>query len=464
MSMDSDRRLEKRLPTALWLSNALWLYALLLLALNLLAWVAYSAAGHPPLRRPLFDLHDRYSDLTTYAGKISHLDRGAGPLAQGSPIYNYPAPAAYVYAFFLRGFPHHPVRAYLLLLLAGLACGVLLLWRAARGPTSTTLPLIAAAVATALLGSPLVFAADRGNLEGAVGLILAAGLVLFVSRRYYASAAFIGLAASVKPFPGLFLLLLLRRRLYPQAAVGIAIAALSVLLALTALGPTPVAAYKYLQPGVTDYFNNYVMKVPVAQEGRFDHSIMDFVKSGVNIASSYTPRSTGQPNNPESMFLPQDLYDITPAGRTPRKANSDQLRRMHTLFIAAMLLSAAGLGYTLLAIRKLPLLNQMILIATAITLFPPLAAEYTLVHLYVPFALFLLFLITDVSTGSIAFTRARVLGFLLLFALLFSPLSFFAARTGNIKTVLLVTLLFATGSNPMPSSIFRELSTKPEMS
>ena len=91
---------------------------------------------------------------------------------------------------------------------------------------------------------PPIFTADRGNLEGVIALILGTGLVLFVMGRYYGAAVFIGLAASIKPFPGLFLLLLLRKKLYREFAVGVTAMVCTTLLALTALGPNPIAAYR----------------------------------------------------------------------------------------------------------------------------------------------------------------------------------------------------------------------------
>jgi hypothetical protein len=84
--------------------------------------------------RPLFDRDDRFGDLTNYSGKIAHLADGGAALGSGFPVFNYPAPAAYVYAFFLRGFPHHSVHAFLAFLLAGLLLWAFLLWKGCAHP------------------------------------------------------------------------------------------------------------------------------------------------------------------------------------------------------------------------------------------------------------------------------------------------------------------------------------------
>jgi len=257
----------------------LWIYALLLVSLTALAWSVYLVEGRPELKRPLFAQNDRFKDLTSYTGKIANLRNGGEALGRGLPVYNYPAPAAYVYAFLLRGFPRHPVRAYVSILLTGLLISAALLWKAALLGRIRSWGLAVAIVSTGLFGFPVIFTMDRANLEGAVGLILGTGLVLFAIGRYYGSAIFIGLAASVKPFPGLFLLLLVRKKLYKEAVVGVAAALCSTVLALTMLGPTPLAAYKGLQPGVKRYYNDYIMSVPAPTESRFEHSIMDSSKS-----------------------------------------------------------------------------------------------------------------------------------------------------------------------------------------
>ena len=80
------------------------MYALLLVAMTALSWAVYLASGRVELFRPLFDPNDRFRDLTNYAGKMAHLADGGAALGRGFPVFNYPAPAAYVYASFLRGF------------------------------------------------------------------------------------------------------------------------------------------------------------------------------------------------------------------------------------------------------------------------------------------------------------------------------------------------------------------------
>ena len=421
----------------------LWIYALLLVAMTALSWAVYLESGRVEFFRPIFDRADRFRDLTNYSGKIAHLADGGAALGSGLPVYNYPAPAAYVYAFFLRGFPHHPVHVFLALLLAGLLLGAFLLWKAAHLRGARVSGLTAAIAATVICGSPMAFIADRGNLEGVVGLILGTGLVLFIAERYFGSAVFIGLAASIKPFPGLFFFLLARKKRYREIAVGFAIAAGSIILALTALGPTPVKAYEGLQPGVNRYYNNYIITVLPPDERRFAHSIMDCMKS---IASA-------------SFAAPSQQ---APAQASPRPGGSSPVTRslsdeqMHAIFLASLLLAAGTLVFILWRIYKLPAVNQMILLAVAVTLLPPVSAEYTLIHLYVPFGAFLIFLARDAAVH-VEIKHSVILTILILFALLFSPLTFFNMFSGDVKMCLLTAMLIVVSVNPMPSSIFKEI-------
>jgi hypothetical protein len=311
-------------------------------------------------------------------------------------------------------------------------------------------------VTTVICGSPMAFAADRGNLEAIVGLILGAGLVLYIAGRYYGAAVFIGLAASIKPFPGLFFFLLLRKKRYREVAVGVAVAACSILLALTALGPTPIKAYKDLQPGVSRYYDTYIMTVAPPGERRFEHSIMDCMKSIAHtwMRVSDSRRSGSFKELSSKSFAPHS--QAAPEQASPR-ARSLSYEKMHVILLGSLFLAAGALLFVLLRLYKLPAVNQMILLAVAATLLPPVSAEYTLIHLYVPFGAFLIFLTRDAAAVHVEIKRSVLLTILILFALLFSPLTFFNVFAGNVMTCLLIAMLIVVSRNPLPSSIFGEI-------
>jgi hypothetical protein len=340
------------------------------------------------------------------------------------------------------------VVAYVAVVAIGMIAAAVVLWIAARRLHVRTPGFIAAAAVTGVLGFPLTFGLDRANLETIVALVLGAGLIFFAADRDYAAAIFLGLATAIKPFPALFFLLLVRARKFREAAVGVGVAGVTVLLALTALGPTPIAAYKGLQAGIGYYVGHQIMAFPLRYEGRFEHSIMDCMKS-LALEAKYT-----------SVHGAASLFHLTPAETVLPEGQLQampQFPNIHLIYIVSMVLTVLTLAFILYRVFKLPTVNQMILLAIAITLLPPIAAEYTLMHLYVPFALFLIFLGRDVATGKVFFRQRYVVALLLIFAALFAPLSFLHRFAGDAKTFLLVALLGLVGTIPMPSSLFREV-------
>ena len=448
------------------MNRCLWIYALLLVSLTTLAWGVYFGGGRAALQRPLFRSADRFRDLTNFTWKIAHLGDGASVMGSGYPTFSYPAPATYVFAFWLRTFPHHPALAYLLFLVASIFFAMVVLWRITQAGRPVNYGLRAAIVATGLLGFPLIFTADRANMEAVVTLVLGIGLALFASEKNYASAIFIGLSACIKPFPVIFLLLLVRKRRYREVATGIAVAAGTVLLVLTTLGPTPIEAYQGLRPGVQLYFNSYVVTLRSLDEHRFEHSIMDTLKSvasgwsDLKMVAEKVPVRKPQADKSSDQTLGASLESQA----TPDRTTYSKAAILGVIFALSLVLDAIGLGFVLIRVFQLPVVNQMILLGVSATLFPFVASEYTLLYLYVPFGIFLIFLTRDVATGFVEFSRRRILGFLCLFALLFAPLSFTGRYLGSIQTVLLVVLLLAAARIPMPSSLFREMPVADEVS
>ena len=306
-----------------------------------------------------------------------------------------------------------------------------------------------------------MFTADRANLEGISALVLGTGLMLYVMKRYYGAATFIGLAAAIKPFPGLFFLLLIRKKLYRETAAGVMIAAGTVLVALTALGPNPVTAFRELQPGVNRYVNHYIMAFPPLGEGRFEHSIMDSMKS---VARGWKP--TAQEGNLRNVDDSQaDAGQVRAAAPVPADDSfrSRDYARIHKIFLLSMAVGAVVFTFVLLCVFRLPGVNQMILLSVALTLLPPVSAEYTLLQMFVPFGVFLIFLTRDVATGGVDIRRGNVAALLCLFACLFAPLTFFGRYAGDVQTLLLAGLLLVVANCPMPSSIFGEVPAGDEV-
>jgi len=249
---------------------------------------------------------------------------------------------------------------------------------------------------------------------------------------------FIGLAACVKPFSILFLLLLLRRRWFKQAALSLVTTGLVTLAALTALGPNPWKAYQELRPGVNLYLGMYVANLAQVEEERFNHSLLDGMKS-----AALTVKMGG-------IHPDKALVEVP-------KLSDDRTWEEHVvlpLVLVDAYIAIAGFMLLLAVFYRMPMLNQLTALGVVVTLFPLSAADYTLLHLYVPFGALLVFLTREVATGKATLSYASMLTFAVIYALLFSPLTFLTLYAGDAKLLLLLALLVVAARSPMRSAYF----------
>ena len=435
------RRDEVKIDFAAQVSRALWLYSFLVISVTGACWAFYEflmRLGGGFDFRPLFSKLYRFGDLTDYCGKMAHLWHGAARLGSGFPVYNYPPVAALAYKVLLYSVPGHPVAPYMTFLAVCTVALGLVAWLAVRQASlGLRIAAGAAILTTVVLGYPLWIVADRGNVEGVAWALAAAGLCSLLRARYGAAAVLIGLAASVKPFPVLFLLLLVSRRKYKEAAIGVAAFGVAVLGALIFLGPNPWKAYQDLKPGVAIYTERYITNLAPVEEARFEHSLLDGMKS-----AALTVKMGG--------IHPNDAIQTVGMLRSPAGGwrQARVLARLYPFVICG------GLALLFVVFRKQPLLNQLTALGAAVTLFPPSSGDYTLLHLYVPFGALLVFLVREVATGKATMRRGSLLAFATVYALLFSPGSLLRIYAGDEKLLLLLALLVITARTPMCSAYF----------
>jgi hypothetical protein len=404
-----------------------------LIAFNAVAWAAsfFSATilhlGFP-FSTFLFDPDYRFTDLTDLYVKIKNLDLGGEMLGIGTPLINYPAPALYVYAFFIRLFPN-PVAALVIFTVAAAVISMLALRRGLTGHNIDTRLIDNTLVATAFCSYPFLFVIDRANLDGVVWFFTLLGLFFFVRERYLLSALVFAVAVCIKPFPALFFFLLLRQRRYKEIAVALGAVCVITLAALKAVGPTIAIAFRGLQPGVRSYFNNYVVAFHNREE-TFDHSAFSFVKQVIGLVF-------GRPRE----FVPD--------------------RHLLTAYIiwapvCGLILIVCGIYFW----RK-PGLNQLFAVVLLILLLPPISGDYTLTELYLPWGAFMIFLVRDVGNGKFEFPLRKALWILIPLAILVTPQSYITFSgggfAGQLKAVVLVILLFVVARTDMPSSLFGDL-------
>ena len=421
---------------ALQAERALFLYVLLVVVVTLTSWVVYNRSRAYDLR-PLFSKTGQFDDLVNYVGKTEHLYHRSAALGGGLPVFNYPPPAAFVYKALLHSVPGHPVRPYLVLL-ACCSIGLLVAGVLGMGRSTMATPFgIAALGITAAFGYPLWFTADRGNLEGVAWGFAAFGLCFVLRARYGIGAVLIGLASTIKPFPILFLGLLLRRRRYKEVALGLAVAGATVLSALIALGPNPVKAYRDLTSGVNYYSETYINTLMPPQESRFAHSMLDGMKSAAMVAKA-------------GSFRPRVALGVIDQLRA-RPGGWPAVRILVRIYPFVVI---SGVLLLVWVFHDKPLLNQLTALGVTVTLFPPSAGDYSLLQLYVPFGAFVVFLVRDVATGKAKFAYSGMLWFAVIYGLLFAPSTLLMVFASDGKLLLLLALLVVAARYPMRSPTF----------
>lgn len=347
--------------------------------------------------------HDRFGSYHTLAFYST----------RGGSVFSYPAPLSLLYElFFLAHHNQHsiftvattlPVLALALLFARAMVAG---------GVSRTGAALFVAS--SLLLSYPFWFEYLLGNIEICVFLITAFGLLAWLRGNLYLAAALIGAAGSMKLFPFVYLALFLSRRQYRQFAFGLLAAAVlypvSVWLACPSFSvafPAMRSASAALGKGLLLVWDWILTSC--------DHSLWGLYKQAMHLLGFSNVRSA------------------------------------HELAVYTLLAAVAGVALYFLRIRHLPLLNQLLALCIASILLPPMSNDYTLLYLYLPWALLALSAIQDAAAGR---TRPGVLAAFVCFGLLLSPESEIiirhAAIAGQFKALTLLVLLCIALRYPFP--------------
>lgn len=428
--------------------KALQIYVVTFLVLTAFAWCLAGIRGsilHEPYPRNtvFFRPDDRFKDFLNLSLRVPHWHEphvlSRTDIRPDYPFpYSYPAPTFYVFVFFVRLFPLHPLRAFLIFVFLSFLLATCFFSLRVKRATPKKLPQIAI-WSTFLLGFPLQFLIDRGNIEAVIWLLILLGVVAFARNRMLLSAILWSLAASMKIFPGLLFVLFLARRKVGTFVVAIAATAAFSLLALAGIGPTIRQAAADSSKIAPFVMNNYIIQ---HDNSGFDHSLFQTIKHGIYAAEAFQKHPTA------------------PLIVRTQPANRIALRVYNIVIpLAALLLYWFRL-------RRLPLLNQFISYIVLCVLLPYVSGEYTLVHIYTAWAAFLLFLLDDVATGRVRIPARAIHVMLFSCAVIFVPLSYLvitgsANRTfasgPQVKTIFLSLILLIVCRVPMPSSLFGDL-------
>jgi hypothetical protein len=356
-------------------------------------------------------------DFMTFAIKSHHFHSLAFFTADPKFPFLYPAPSAVFYQMFFL-FGPLSLLLFLTFILVSFTFAALLLHRAMLQRGVSSLQAAAFLGFTLLLSYPMWIDFKQGNIEIGVWLFVALGVWAFCANRGYSAAACFAIAGSMKIYPFLYLALFLARRKYREIIFAGAVALLVTLASLWLLGGDDIpGAWRHVQTGVDTFRADYVLGFRPSEIG-FDHSIFALVKCCV------------------LLFRPA-MQEYPPQ-----------------LFNAYVVVGAfAGLSIFFVKIRHLPLINQVLCLCVASILLPPVSYDYTLMHLYIPWAMLVLFAQEQWASR---LTVAGLTAAFVLLAFLFAPESEFIYQAvrfgGQLKACALIALMVVSLKYPFSNS------------
>ena len=421
MGRVSQEKFERAPSTAFPLPIILQRFWIAIVAFTVLAWGISAFCWRIlhlryPYTWPLDPRQFSFGDFTIFAGCFPQLPHF--PEVCGQHIA-YPAPAAMIYQlFYLLPSPLH------MFLGTGLGIFLIAAFFFARALIRRG---IASSTAWAFTGTvlacayPILFVMDRANIEVFLWLLVALGVWAYMRGGWALAATLFGVAASMKFYPAVFLGLLLAKKRYKEFFFGIFIVILTTVLSLWILGPTIQIANTEISRGLHSFGAGYISKIQAAGLG-FDHSLFSIIKASVS-DRDYHVYAT--------LYFP----------------------------LAAL----AGVVLFFWRICRLPRINQVLALTIAAVLLPPISYEYTLIHLYIPWALLTLYAVGS-GDASRNFIRIPGVGFCFAcFTFLLTPQSYFIVHsirfTGQLKALVLVALFVAALRYP-----FEEATQQQEIS
>jgi hypothetical protein len=415
--------------------RGVWIYLACIFFLTTAAWIPYLVHWGTSAYFPLSHFRERFSDLAHFASvhqKLANPDlEDYGHLAGKMFPRNYGPLAVLIYLFLLGVCSPYGVVVFLLVVMSSLTIGSYCLWRAARRSPSYR-PFMALAIfGTGLLALPTAETVMRGNIEGVVWIGYAAAIGYMFTRKWSKSASVLGIVSCIKPYPIFLLVTPFFHRKYKQALLGCIVFFMTSVGCLAILGHgSPWRGAERIRGGGTTFFDEYIVGFRDVREVVEDHSLFQTSKSIARVVKA------------RSFNLPEENYGLQAS-----------MRSGHVLLNFYLPFAAVFVIWILWRVRKKAFLNQIFSLSICLTLFPFIAADYTMTLLYLPMGLFLLFLLREVATGRASLSHTRMLSILVPCTLLMSPLPILGIWTGDVRSVVLLCLLLIVMDTPMPMAI-----------
>ena len=259
-------------------------YLIILVGLFVLEWglaAVFTYGFHlgSPYSSPLWPWKERFHDFldlvprTLVFPSLGVFTRGD----LGLP-FQYPSPCIYIFLFLVRCF-QNPTAAYLVSAFGVFLVGTAVLsWYLVKLRAGMLVQMVV--WLTLLLGMPLGFLIDSGNIEHFIWLFTALGIVCFTKGWRYPAALFLGIGGAFKIYPLIFILLFIPRRQY-KAAVFAVVVAVTLYFGAVASFHAPFAEVLHAQKINGEFMReNQVLQV---SEGtiRYEHTLLSVYKQVV---------------------------------------------------------------------------------------------------------------------------------------------------------------------------------------
>jgi hypothetical protein len=189
-------------------------------------------------------------------------------------------------------------------------------------------------------------------MELFVCVLVGLGVLCFLKDKAHLAAVFFGVAGAMKIFPFIYFGLFLGRRRYSPLFTGIATAVLVTVGSLLYIYPSLSVSWHGIAANLAYY--QRTIALTMTDEMPFDHSLFAIFKR----------------------FVLAHLHHGLP---TP----STMASILHVFLLIA---AVVGTATFFLRIRRLPVANQVLCLCVASILLPPVSFDYTLLHLYILWA------------------------------------------------------------------------------
>ncbi len=252
------------------------------------------------------------------------------------------------------GFARLPMRVGVFVYEVGLASfTVFFLWSNFRHLGNRL--ALAAALAITGLTYPVLFTLDRGNIEGLLFIVLGFFAGYLARGRWTAAAIFLGIAIALKGFPVVFLVLFVPERRWKPLLIALVVAGVLTVGALATFTGGFMANLKFMLGG-QNFAGNSTLMAFLGQN--------HFVQRGMSLFTWF-----------KIVFCELRLID-----------HINMARFLSIYKIAAALVYLAAAAY--IVFRGRTLWKNVALLVSLMLLLPHISADYKLIHLLIPFALF----------------------------------------------------------------------------